>query len=220
VTRRTLLGVTLPLLLAGCTLFPSTPVVKTRYVLEARRGEVTEAAGGPSLQVRPFSVSPLLDGRLLVFRTGESVREADFYSELWNAPGDMLADVIARWLGDSGLFSVVVPPGTAGTATDLVLEGWIADLSGDWRDAEASKGVVDFRVALLEPGSAGRILWRREFRAQCPVTARTQDALVAAWNECLQETLRRLEEDLRAALPRVASPDPGWQPKIAVPPER
>jgi hypothetical protein len=73
-------------------------------------------------QVRPFSVSPLLDGRLLVFRTGESVREADFYSELWNAPGDMLADVIARWLGDSGLFSVVVPPGTAGTATDLVLE--------------------------------------------------------------------------------------------------
>jgi hypothetical protein len=31
--------VTLPVLLAGCTLFPSTPVVKTRYVLEARRGE-------------------------------------------------------------------------------------------------------------------------------------------------------------------------------------
>ena len=137
--------------------------------------------------MRPFAVSPLLDGRLLVFRTGESVREADFYSELWNAPGDMLADVIARWLGDSGLFSVVVPPGTAGTATDFVLEGWIGDLSGDWRDPAASKGVIDFRVA-LEPGSVRRILWHREYRAECPVTARTQDALVAAWNECLQDT--------------------------------
>jgi cholesterol transport system auxiliary component len=207
VTRRAALVLPLPLLLAGCTLFPSTPVVKTRYVVEARRGEVADVpAHGPSLQVRPFSLSPLLDGRLLVFRTGESVREADFYSELWNAPGDMLADEVARWLGDSGLFSVVVPPGTAGTRTDLVLEGWIADLSGDWRDAEASKAVMDFRVGLLEPGSAGRILWHREYRAERPVTARTQDALVAAWNECLQELLGRMEGDLREAGPVVSPP--------------
>jgi hypothetical protein len=117
----------------------------------------------------------------------------------------MLADEIA--VGSAAASSRSWSLSTA-RKDDLVLAGWIADLYGDWRDAEASKGVVDFRVALLEPGSAGRILWHREYRAQRPVTARTQDALVTAWNECLQETLGRLEEDLRAALPRVASPDP------------
>src|SRR4029453_1067088 len=103
-------------------------------------------------------------------------------------------------------FSVVVPPGTAGTRTDLVLEGWIADLSGDWRDAEASKAGMGFRVGLLEPGSAGRILCHREYRAERPVATRTQDALVAAWNECLQELLGPMEGDLREAGPGVAPP--------------
>jgi ABC-type uncharacterized transport system auxiliary subunit len=121
----------------------------------------------------------------------------------------MLADELARWLDASGLFSVVVPPGTAGTTTDLVLQGWIADLSGDWRDAASAKAVMDFRIGLLEPGSAGRILWHREYRAERPVAARTQEALVTAWNECLRETAGRLEADLRVALPTLRSPKAG-----------
>jgi hypothetical protein len=67
----------------------------------------------------------------------------------------------------------------------------------------ATPMALAFRVALLEPGSAGRIVWHLEYRAERPASAPTQEALVAAWDEFLRDTLGRLEADLRGALPAV-----------------
>jgi cholesterol transport system auxiliary component len=198
--RRCAAAVLLGLGWTGCALFAQEPPPKQRFVLEARReGSAAPATGAPALEVRPLAPSPRLDGKQLVYRTGENAYVADFYAELWSSPGALVGDVTADWLAGSGLFSQVLRPGGSRRAP-LVLEGWIADLHGDYRDPAAPRAVLELRFALLERRSPDPLVRaERRYREEAAIASASPDALVAGWNQCLAQVLAALERDLAAA---------------------
>ncbi len=186
---------------AGCLSTSRPYPEKHRFVLEApREAAAPPRAGGLLLEVTPFGEGPRLAGREFVYRTGESEYVADFYAEFWSAPGRLLADVARRWLAGSGLFAGVPQPGSVLRPT-LVLQGWVAELYGDYRDPAAPKAVLALHVVLLDRrGAEPRILLQRDYRAEETAAAATPEALVTAWDTGLGHVLAALEADLRAAV--------------------
>jgi cholesterol transport system auxiliary component len=190
------------LLAVGGCLSTSRPYpAKQRFVLDAsREAPLPPRAEGLLLEVPPFGEGPRLAGRELVYRTGEAEYASDFYAEFWAPPGALVADVARRWLAGSGVFGGVVQPGSA-LRPPLVLQGWVSELYGDYRDPAAPKAVLALHVMLLDRrGAAPRILLERDYRAEGSAAAATPEALVAAWDADLGQVLGSLEADLRTAV--------------------
>lgn len=200
-TSLLLLALGAGLLPTGCLSTSRPYPEKQRFVLDApREASAPSREGGPLLEVPPFGQGPRLAGRQLVYRTAASEYVPDFYAEFWGPPGGLMADVVRRWLAGSGLFAGVLEPGS-GLRPTLVLQGWISELYGDYRDPAAPKAVLQLHLVLLDRrGAEPRILLQRDYRAEETAAAATPEALVAAWDTGLGHVLGSFEADLRAAV--------------------
>jgi cholesterol transport system auxiliary component len=186
--------------LAGCIQLAKNFPEKQSYALEVTRpGGPSVAAPDAILRVRRFAAAPQFEGRGLVYRTGEWQYESDFYHEWFIAPSALVTHQVQRWLTSSGLFRHVLDPASALEETQS-LEGTIAELYGDYRDATAPKAVLVIRVRLSsETAGASRIVFDQDYRQAVTVPDESPGALVRAWNEELQAILTELEADLRKA---------------------
>lgn len=185
-------------LVAGCS-FTQPAVVKQTYLLDAAppAAAATGTTKPVALKLGVFNVAPQFAGKALVYRTGESRYEADFYNEFFVAPRAMLMDRTADWLKRSGAFATVLDAQTP-LGADYVLEGFAPALYGDFRDAAAPAAVLSLQVYLARVDGARRtIVFQREYAQRVAIGARTPDALVTGLNTALQRILSDLERDLR-----------------------
>jgi cholesterol transport system auxiliary component len=152
------------------------------------------------LAVRSFTIDPLYDGRGLKYRKGESEYESDFYHEFLVAPQVLLSSQVRNWLSQSGRFKTVLEPGSLIEPTHL-LEGNILVLHGDFRDRSLPQAVIRVRVFLVANKHSGpEVVLTRDYRAARDAEANTADALVTAFDRCLEQILSALEQDLEKVL--------------------
>ncbi|MHC4520645.1 MAG: hypothetical protein ACYTAS_18800, partial [Planctomycetota bacterium] len=82
-----------------------------------------------------------------------------------------------------------------------VLEGNVLALYGDLREQASPRAVMEIRVFLIVHAPAQpEIVFTRDYQVSHNVEARTPEALVAAFNRCLEQILNDLEEDVRRML--------------------
>ena len=193
-------------LVAGCVSFTRGYVEKRYYALHAPRGSVSSAATGDTgpiaeavLSVRTFSGGPGLEGPQLVHRVAEGRYEADFYNEFFVPPGDFVTAAVRRWMADSGLFRVVLEPGSLAEA-DYVLEGGLTELFSDDRE-ERSFAVLEIQVFLTKTKVGGpEVVFHREYAEREPLEGNEPDELVAAMSRALTRILFSCEADLATYL--------------------
>ncbi|MHC5065032.1 MAG: ABC-type transport auxiliary lipoprotein family protein [Planctomycetota bacterium] len=166
-----------------------------RYVLDSRREAKLPAAGSQQLQVENFHVSSAYSGRSFVYRTEASAVESDFYNEFHLAPGEAVSQVLRTWLADSGLFRSVRASGSR-LAPDLILEGDITELYGDYR-SDPAEAVCTIQFILID-ASNNELLFQETMSSSIAVNGDSVSDLVAAWNRCLAEISAALEDRLRA----------------------
>jgi len=188
----------LALVCSGCA---SHSYAKRQFVLEATR---PAQPAGPShevvLAVRRFTIDPAYDSRGLLYRKGKSEYESDFYNEFLIAPQDLISSQTRNWLAQSGLFKMVLEPGSLVEPTHI-LEGNVLALYGDFRGQSLPQAVVEIRIFVVTSRSSRpEVVFTRDYRASQQAKERTADALVAALNQCLAQILSELEEDLGKVL--------------------
>lgn len=186
-------------LLCGCLGLDleRAPPEQTRYLLDARRPANAPAAAARSalvLEVRSFHAAQAWANRPLAYRTGAHRVETDFYHEFLVPPGIALAELCRRWLAESGRFAQVVAPGMR-TTPDLILEGEVEGLYGDYRDPTAPRAVLELLVMVTD-AAGGPARLQVGLAAEAPLDGAGPDALVRAFDAAFAEAMVKLEAEL------------------------
>jgi hypothetical protein len=152
-----------------------------------------------NLGIRSVEVASAYQGRLFVYRTGESGYERDPYAEFFVSPSESLLHAFRNYLRDSGLFQSVTEPGSF-LKPDLLAELHVSQLYGDFRDLKQPAAVLRMRLAIFDPQAQGpgRPIFQKGYTRRIPFKTRTAGALMDSWNEGLKQILADVVTDLKA----------------------
>lgn len=197
--RRHLLTLTLLLATAACATVSRDYPEKSMYAFDVERPERAAATGdAPVILVRRFRTSALGGGRQLVYRTGESRFESDYYTEFFDEPEGLLTGVVSNWVADSGLATVVASAGDL--EPDFVLHGAVRGLYVDLR-GDGPEAVVDVQFVLSRREGGYTVpVWQSDQRRAEPADGPRGADVLAAWNRALRSILTETEAGLRDAL--------------------
>lgn len=184
--------------LSGCVSLAKSFPDKHYYALEVTRdGEPGTPVAGAVLDVRGLLVSPRFEGKELVYRTGDTRYESDFYNAWLVSPSAILTQQVQHWLSQAQLFESVGAMPSYLDATHI-LEGTVTALYGDYRQPGGPKAIVGMHLVLIEDNSTRTaIVFQRDYQQMAELSETSPDALTRGWNQGLQQILMTLEEDLR-----------------------
>jgi cholesterol transport system auxiliary component len=184
--------------LAGCSILPAQqPVQRRQWPLDVSRvPALPPRRRGKVLLVRSVRAAPGLEGRGLQWLQPDGSVHIDFYEEWAVPPAQAVEDELRQWLGDAGVFSAVVAPGSRINA-DLVLEGELTAFSADLKAGVARASLA--LVLLDQRPSPIRVLLQRTEDAEVKLTGTDPPGLMDAMKAALVEVLRQSERDIVAA---------------------
>jgi cholesterol transport system auxiliary component len=186
-------------LLSACGFSRPAPVKQT-YLLQATAP--TQAAASPRpavLKVGSISVAAPFRGKSLVYREGDLKYESDFYNEYFVSPSAMLTEGAATWLAAAGIFKEVLPA-AANADGNFVLEGFVSELYGDYRDEAKPAAVLTGKFFLIDNRlPSGVPVWQTELKQRVPLSTRSPDALAAGLNTAWSAMLADLSREVAAA---------------------
>jgi uncharacterized lipoprotein YmbA len=183
-------------LLCSCS-GPGQEDPRSYFLLDAQRGGIKEPAKNPIiLTVRPFLLSPGFDKHELVYRTGVSKYETDYYNRFVTDVGSQVSEQTRKWLSQSGLFGQVLPLGTSADATHL-LEGNISKLYGDFRSNTDGEAVMEMEFFFVDVRMRKPIVvLSGTFDSRRKILDSKAESIVAAYDSCLGQILSELEAEL------------------------
>lgn len=202
---RVALTVALGTALLGCGFSERPPLVRQTFLLQANppTQPLVPAPRPASLKLSRFVVAAAFGSTALSYRQTDARYVSDFYAEYFVAPAPMLTDAATAWLAASGIFRAVLPP-SASADGDFLLEGFVSELYGDFRDESHPAAVVTAKFFLTDNRSTTGIpIWQREYTQRVAMRDRSPEALAtglsAAWSGLLGELARDL---IAAKLPK------------------
>ena len=194
------LTATLMALQSGCVSLERTYPDKRFFVLEVN-GAASASSGGAVndaiLQVSTLRISPRYQDRSFVYRVSDTGYETDFYNQFLASPAGLISEEIRKSLIAAQLFKFVISPSNS-QAPSYVLDGTINGIYGDFRNLNASAGVIDLEIFVTSdvPAKPGILLQKRYVKS-VPVSSRSPEALVKSWDQALEEIVAALAADLK-----------------------
>jgi len=159
--------------------------------------QAPEAATGSNyvLAIKRITVAAPFAGQSFVYRTSEFSYEQDPYAQFLVSPEEGLAEPLRAWFRNSGIFRAVTEAGSARKAL-IAAEVTMQELYGDFRDRARPAAVLTVRMTFLDARS-GAVLVERNFSRRVPLKARTAAALMAGWNEALEQIVSEASENFK-----------------------
>ena len=182
---------------AGCLSRPALHQQTLGFDRPADSVAKTTARTQRVVDIRSVRVAAPFDDRALVYRVGEFCYEADPYAGFLVSPADSLREPIASWMRQSDLFQDVVERGSA-VKPNAMVEITAVELYGDFRPEQKAAAVLTLRFVLLDSaeGIPGPVFFEHEYSRRVPLNERNANALMAGWNEALNQILTELNRDL------------------------
>ena len=150
------------------------------------------------VSIRSLRVVAPFDDRSLIYRVGDFSYDADPYAEFLVSPAESLRSPVRSWMRQSDVFRTVVEPGSA-LKPNTMAEVTVLELYGDFRPRAEAAAVLTLRFILLDSpdGIPEKLAFEQEYSRRVLLKARNAKALMAGWNEALNEILAQLGSDLR-----------------------
>lgn len=188
--RRSLL--TLPLMVAACSVLPDRPYLETqRFPLAPRREGPPRRGRGRVLMVRVVRAGPGMDRRGLKTLRADGTQAVDFYAEWIAPPAEAAEEAMRQWLIASRLFSGVTAQGSRAHA-DLVLEAELTTLQAE-PARERAVAALSALVLADAPQGGTRVLAQQVIRGTAPLAGTDAAAVAAACQAALGDALGQLE---------------------------
>lgn len=174
--------------------------VKEMYLLQAPPAAQAATTPRPAtLKVGTIAVGAPFRGKSMVYREGDLKYESDFYNEFFATPSAMLTEGAGTWLAAAGLFREVLPA-AANADGDYVLEGFVSELYGDYRDSAKPVAVLTGKFFLIDNRVlTGVPVWQTELKQRVALSTRSPGALAAGLNSAWTAMLGDLSRELAAA---------------------
>lgn len=188
------------LVFSGCVnvgLKKAYPDIRT-YSLDASAQAHTAAAGTPvSIRFNSFSAVPNFGDRYLTYRTGDTSYEQDFYNQFMASPTRIIESQISAWMKDSPFVSFVIPANSEDVPA-YVIDGKLADLSGDYRNVAQAKAVlkIQFTVSNSDPINPV-VLFQKMYSSEVPLSQPSPKLLTEGWSQDLGRIMAEFENDLK-----------------------
>ncbi len=185
--------------LAGCAGLSKKAVEKHHYYLEVQRPEASEVSVPDTVMlVRRMQISPLYDGRELVYRMDGGRMESDFYNLFFVPPVDMISQNLHHWIDAAGLTKEVVADASL-VQSDFILEGMVNALYADFSDGKAD-GVAEMQFFLLDAHKDDTVLFSGRYKERVPLKGKSPEAVVEGLRKAVQTVFEKLENNLRPKL--------------------
>ena len=191
-------GLAISGILFGCVNLRRDYPIRKFYVLEAKPDKIlSPAQDGPVVQVQLFRASPGFSSSEFVYRTGESVFEADPYHAFFTLPSEQIRALTSQWIQDSGRARAVLDRSSRLRPTHII-EGNLVALYGDFREKKNPRAFIEigFLVMDIRPIEP-LIVFSKSYRESISIPESTAEALVEGWNEALKKILSRLDQDIQ-----------------------
>lgn len=191
---------------AGCSALSKPYPQKIRYAIMLPPAAAPAPSVAPprtteSLCVRALVVSEPFDGLALVYRTGPSSFETDYYNTFVAPPDRLLTGVIDQFLSQSGVFASVFR-NEGSSNCRYVLEGDVLGLYGDYTNRSQPVAVIKTRFFFIDDADgAAKVLCVKQYDHSESLNSADPAALVDGWNKGIAVILKQLTSDMAAALP-------------------
>jgi len=176
-------------LLSGC--LSRTPLKRESFNFAVPQTTTSSSSDRERvLGVRSIDIASAYQGRLFVYRTGDSSYERDPYAEFFVSPAESLLNAIRSALRESGLFQAIADRGSL-VKPDTLLEVHVSQLYGDFRDPKQAAAVLSMRFVFFDAPNEtpGRVLLQKSYSRRIPFKTRTAAALMTAWHQALAQNL-------------------------------
>ena len=185
-------------MLAGCASGPAWKRQVFAFSSPADPPATSEPTDAVALN--RVTISPLFNSHSFTYRTAENAYEHDPYAGFLIPPERALAEAIRAWMCASGAFGRVLEPGSRLTPT-LVAEVSVHELYGDFRQPAKPVAAMEIRFIFceLKDGNPGRLVMDRVSARQTPLSRRTPDALMTAWDADLREIMEEIQSEYAKA---------------------
>jgi ABC-type uncharacterized transport system auxiliary subunit len=188
------------LLLAGCFRL-SQPAPQIReYRLDYAPPPATGSTLAVTLRVPPLGVAAVYDREPIVYREGTYSTGA-YFSNRWSAnPGQMVADLLARDLADSGLYRAVQRAPSV-LASNYQLNGEIEEIE-ERLTTNSCTAHLRVRVVLLRTrgAAADPVRWRTAYTEDEPCACNDARALAGAMSRALERVSAQLQREVYNAI--------------------
>ncbi|HOP47646.1 MAG TPA: hypothetical protein PK874_08295 [Desulfobacteraceae bacterium] len=183
--------------LNSCVKMNRQPLEKRYYNLEvSRTQELNEPLLNAILRVQRLQISPRFSGREIVYKTGDSIYEADFYNLFFITPSDMLTQDLREWMQESKLFSNAVDPSSL-VRTSFSLEGIVNEFYGDFTK-ENGEAVVKMQFFLIDDTYAvKKLIFSGSYKKYVSIDNKSAISLIKGFNQAVTDVFIQLEADLR-----------------------
>ena len=184
--------------LSGCGM-ERTAFNQRNFVLETSRNNPQQKISKDiTLAVQSFNVDTAYSTKNLIYRKGQLEYETDFHNQFLIRPDDMITEKTRGWLSESGLFKLVLEPGSYTEATHM-LEGNIIALYGDFSEESSPKATVKIHFFLVKLSDKS-VVFTNTYESVSEFKDRTAESLIEAFDICLTNILSDLEKDLQKQL--------------------
>ncbi len=189
------------LLVTGCVTIERSEYPDRRYFALHASGQHNSAQRTLKgiLEVAELGISPRYQGQSFVYRTSEVAFETDYYNLFLVRPAALISEEVRNSLAEWRAFDTVISSSRQLQPTHR-LEGMVHALYGDFSDSGAGKAVLQVQFVLTKTVPMGTaILIDKRYAQAVPLSRRSPEALVKAWDEALKAIMKAFLADLSMA---------------------
>lgn len=180
--------------LCGCSSGPAWK--RQAFAFSLPPPPATTSTHADVVALNRVSISPLFQSRSFTYRLSHNSYEQDPYAGFLIPPERALAEPIRAWMRATGVFGRVLEPGS-GLTPNLIVEVSINELYGDFRKPSqpVATMALHFMCYEIQDGAPRRIFFDNTCSHQTPLTGKTGEALMAAWETDLREIMNEITSE-------------------------
>lgn len=141
------------------------------------------------LEISATTAASPFDMNQFIYRISTGQFISDYYHMFLSSPNDQVTDLTLRYFAAKPLFTDVMSASNQTANPDYILQARIIDLYADYKNSRKPQAVMAIRFQLFKmPMST--LKFSKLFTARVPLKAKTNEALVLAWNKCILQILQ------------------------------